>query len=75
MVFALCKSSSLNNIVGPRNTLKQRGGEKKGAAAISTPQLLYTRDPLPARAASAMEGEADNQRRVLNLVAVFEEHR
>lgn len=36
MVFALCKSSSPNNILGPRNTLKQRGGEKKGATAIST---------------------------------------
>ncbi|XP_054037115.1 FYVE, RhoGEF and PH domain-containing protein 2 isoform X1 [Rissa tridactyla] len=71
MLFALCKPSSLNNIVDPRNTLKQKGGEKKGAAAISTLQLLYTRHPLTAR---AMEGEADNQRSVLNLVAVFEEH-
>ncbi|KAM6370045.1 FYVE, RhoGEF and PH domain-containing protein 2 isoform 1-T1 [Pluvialis apricaria] len=71
MVFALCKSSSLDIIVSPRNTLKQRRGEKKGTAAISTLQLLYTQDPLPA---SAMEGETDNQQSVLNLVAVFEEH-
>lgn len=43
MVFALCKSSSPNNILGPRNTSKQRGGEKKGAAAISScPRSSFT---------------------------------
>ncbi|XP_014803924.1 PREDICTED: FYVE, RhoGEF and PH domain-containing protein 2-like [Calidris pugnax] len=72
MVFALCKSSSPNTIVGPRNTLKQRGREKEGAAAIINLQLLYTQDLPPA---GAMEGEHNNQRSVLNLVAVFEENR
>ncbi|KAM6333147.1 LOW QUALITY PROTEIN: FYVE, RhoGEF and PH domain-containing protein 2 [Alca torda] len=46
-------------------------GERRREPQPSALQLLYTRDPLPA---SAMEGEADNQRSVSNLVAVFEEH-
>lgn len=76
MVFALHKPSSPNSIVGPGYTSERRGGEKKGAVAISHPplQLFYGWDPLPAVAASAMAGEADNQRSVLELMAVFEEH-
>ncbi|KAM6040752.1 LOW QUALITY PROTEIN: uncharacterized protein LJ206_019737 [Theristicus caerulescens] len=51
-------------------------GERRREPQPSTPtlQLLYAWDPLPAGAASAMEGEADNQRSVLSLMAVFEEH-
>ncbi|XP_075378092.1 FYVE, RhoGEF and PH domain-containing protein 2 isoform X3 [Mycteria americana] len=49
----------------------ERGREGSRSHQRLPLQLLYTRDPLPA---GAMEGEADNQRSVLNLVAVFEEH-
>ncbi|KAM9594503.1 FYVE, RhoGEF and PH domain-containing protein 2 isoform 4-T5 [Morphnus guianensis] len=49
----------------------ERGREEGSRSHQQLPlQLLYTLDLLPA---SAMEGEADNQRSVLNLVAVFEE--
>ncbi|XP_029855350.2 FYVE, RhoGEF and PH domain-containing protein 2 isoform X2 [Aquila chrysaetos chrysaetos] len=52
----------------------ERGREEGSRSHQQLPlQLLYALDLLPAGAASAMEGEADNQRSVLNLVAVFEE--
>ncbi|XP_055675914.1 FYVE, RhoGEF and PH domain-containing protein 2 isoform X1 [Falco peregrinus] len=68
MVFALCKPSSPNNILGARNTSKQR--EEGSHSHRHLPlQLLHTQDPLPA---GAMEEKADNHRSVLNLAAMFE---
>ncbi|XP_049688568.1 FYVE, RhoGEF and PH domain-containing protein 2 isoform X2 [Accipiter gentilis] len=60
---------------GSQKHFKAERGREEGSRSHQQlpPQLLYPLDLLPAGAASAMEGEADNQRSVLNLVAVFEE--
>lgn len=60
---------------GSQKHFKAETGREEGSRSHQQLplQLLYPLDLLPAGAASAMEGEADNQRSVLNLVAVFEE--